>query len=182
MRKEYDFPTDFDALSWQELAVKLSYYLSPALVHAQTAMNDETMHDALGCCHEVSKRVIAERAAPPEDVRAAVKEPVYQVRSHGSCCWEDVSGDSLELSRCQPEHYEIRKLYHFSQCSEVSPQCSEQLRIQSNLLPPQTLLPHPPRHWGFLQPEREVPGYTLEQMKEYGAQCVAAFIKQNAPQ
>jgi hypothetical protein len=47
----------------------------------------------------------------------------------------------------------------------------------THLLP--ALLPHPPRHWGFLEPERKVPGYTLEQMKEYGAACVAAFNKQN---
>ncbi|MFK3794786.1 hypothetical protein [Pseudomonas sp. NPDC088444] len=39
--------------------------------------------------------------------------------------------------------------------------------------------PHPPRHKGFLQPDREVPGFTLEQMKEYGAACVAGFIEQN---
>lgn len=40
------------------------------------------------------------------------------------------------------------------------------------------VLPHPPRHLGFLEPEREVPGYTIEQMKEYGAACVAALSKQ----
>jgi hypothetical protein len=40
-------------------------------------------------------------------------------------------------------------------------------------------LPHPPRHWGFLEPNHEVPGYTLEQMKEYGAACIAAFAKHN---
>ncbi len=50
---------------------------------------------------------------------------------------------------------------------------------QKTLLPPTIVLPHPPRHWGFLQPNREVPGYTLDQMKEYGAACVAEFIKHN---
>jgi hypothetical protein len=53
---------------------------------------------------------------------------------------------------------------------------------QQRLLPLALVLPHPPRHWGFLQPEHEIPGYTIEQMKEYGAACVAAFIKQNAKQ
>lgn len=38
-------------------------------------------------------------------------EPVYQVRSHGSDCWEDIEGESLEMCRCQPEEYEIRTLY-----------------------------------------------------------------------
>ncbi|WP_460044191.1 DUF4194 domain-containing protein [Pseudomonas sp. S2_H01] len=61
----------------------------------------------------------------------------------------------------------------------VSPQCSEHLRTQGKLLPHHTLLPHPPRHWGFLQPEREVPGYTLDQMKEYGAKCAAEALRQN---
>lgn len=41
------------------------------------------------------------------------------------------------------------------------------------------VLPHPPRHQGFLQPEREVPGYTLDQMKEYGALCAADALRQN---
>lgn len=51
--------------------------------------------------------------------------------------------------------------------------------VQRKLLPLAFVQPHPPRHEGFLQPAREIPGYTIEQMKEYGAQCVAAFIKQN---
>lgn len=50
---------------------------------------------------------------------------------------------------------------------------------QQKLLPHHALLPHPPRHWGFLQPEREVPGYTIEQMKEYGALCAAEALRQN---
>ena len=39
------------------------------------------------------------------------QDPVYQVRSHGSCCWEDISGESLYVCAAQPEEYEIRKLY-----------------------------------------------------------------------
>jgi hypothetical protein len=53
------------------------------------------------------------------------------------------------------------------------------LPAQSRLLPNHTALPHPPRHEGFLQPGREVPGYTLEQMKEYGAVCAAEALRQN---
>lgn len=53
---------------------------------------------------------------------------------------------------------------------------------QKCLLPVQVAPPHPPRHTGFMQPGRETPGYTIEQMKEYGAACVAAFIKQTAQQ
>lgn len=47
----------------------------------------------------------------------------------------------------------------------------------TNQLP--AVLLHPPRHWGFLEPKREVPGHTIEQMKEYGAACVEACTKQN---
>lgn len=53
---------------------------------------------------------------------------------------------------------------------------------QQRLLPASFIQPHPPRHYGFLQPEREVPGYTIEQMKEYGAQCAAAFVRQTTNQ
>lgn len=38
-------------------------------------------------------------------------ELIYQVRTHGSDCWEDISGESLELCQYQPEEYEIRKLF-----------------------------------------------------------------------
>jgi len=51
--------------------------------------------------------------------------------------------------------------------------------MQQRLLPPVIVLPHPPRQWGFLQPEREVPGHTIEQMKEYGAACAAEALRQN---
>lgn len=38
-------------------------------------------------------------------------EPVYMVRSHGSDCWEEMSGESLELCQADPGEYEVRKLY-----------------------------------------------------------------------
>ena len=38
-------------------------------------------------------------------------EPVYMVRSHGSDCWEEMSGESLEMCQAQPAEYEVRKLY-----------------------------------------------------------------------
>ena len=37
--------------------------------------------------------------------------PVYLVRSHGSNCWEEISGESLEMCQAQPGEYEVRKLY-----------------------------------------------------------------------
>lgn len=38
-------------------------------------------------------------------------EPVYMVRTHGSCCWEEVGSGSLEGFRSMPEEYELRALY-----------------------------------------------------------------------
>lgn len=38
-------------------------------------------------------------------------EPMYIVRSHGSCCWEEMSGESLEMCQAQPDDYEVRELY-----------------------------------------------------------------------
>lgn len=36
---------------------------------------------------------------------------VHMVRSHGSNCWEEMSGESLEMCQVQPGEYEVRKLY-----------------------------------------------------------------------
>ena len=38
-------------------------------------------------------------------------DPVYMVRSHGSCCWEEMKGECLEVCQAQPAEYEVRKLY-----------------------------------------------------------------------
>lgn len=38
-------------------------------------------------------------------------EPVAMVRTHGSECWEEITGESLEMCRAQPEEYEVRMLY-----------------------------------------------------------------------
>lgn len=49
---------------------------------------------------------------------------------------------------------------------------------QLELMPVAITFPHPPRHEGFLEPERDVPGYTLEQMLEFGRVCAAEALKQ----
>ncbi len=50
--------------------------------------------------------------------------------------------------------------------------------VKLKLIPLAVTLPHPPRHMGFLEPERQVLGYTLEQMLEYGRACAAEALKQ----
>jgi hypothetical protein len=138
-------------------------------------------------------------AAPPEDARAVVDEPV-QIIAVAVTREDDEEGLRLEwlleggISELEfagtvlfamPEANDLcdedgsAELHRRPQRSEVSPQCSEQVLTQGKLLQPHTTLPHPPRHWGFLQPEREVPGYTLEQMKEYGSLCAAEALRQN---
>lgn len=61
-------------------------------------------------CHECATLLVAPEP-PVEPSRAVSDESVFQVRSHGSCCWEDISGESLELCRSNPEEYEVRTLY-----------------------------------------------------------------------
>ncbi|SDI56996.1 hypothetical protein [Pseudomonas abietaniphila] len=125
----------------------------------------DTLKQAADTLDAIDRRRIerAERLGLPEDVRAVADEPVHQVRSHGSCCWEDVSGESLESYRCQPEHYEIRKLYRQPQCSEVSPQCSEQLRTQARPV----ALPERLREvWLFLDGQSELEGCVFGEKPE----------------
>ncbi|WP_085600328.1 MULTISPECIES: hypothetical protein [unclassified Pseudomonas] len=38
-------------------------------------------------------------------------EMVHMVRTHGSCCWEEVGSGSLEDFQSMPEEYELRALY-----------------------------------------------------------------------
>ncbi|MNJ32298.1 hypothetical protein D3C77_269600 [compost metagenome] len=38
-------------------------------------------------------------------------EPVFMVRSHGSCCWEESNGEGLDIALSMPDEYEVRKLY-----------------------------------------------------------------------
>ncbi|WP_268797557.1 hypothetical protein [Pseudomonas huanghezhanensis] len=69
----------------------------------------------------------------------------------------------------------------FSEVDGYTPlyrRAKRKLSMPGQLFPVTPVLPHPPRHTGFFLPDREVPGYTLEQMKEYGAMCVAAFARQ----
>ena len=39
-------------------------------------------------------------------------EPVHMMRSHGSCCWEESSGEGLDIALSMPEEYEVRTLYN----------------------------------------------------------------------
>ncbi len=55
-------------------------------------------------------------AERPTPVAAALPaehkgEPVHMVRTHGSHCWEEASGESLEIYKSMPEEYEVRTLY-----------------------------------------------------------------------
>jgi len=64
MTNKTEMVSEYSALTYKDLAERLAHYLSSALVSAQYSMNDETMHDALGLCDQVTRR----KSAPPEDV------------------------------------------------------------------------------------------------------------------
>jgi hypothetical protein len=88
-----------------------------------------------------------------------------------------------DLLACPQHHVRADYIAAYKLLHEILAAPPEDVRAvlptQSRLLPNHTALPHPPRHWGFFQPGRKVPGYTLEQMKEYGAQCAAEALRQN---
>ncbi|QBF27195.1 hypothetical protein EXN22_16395 [Pseudomonas tructae] len=46
-------------------------------------------------------------------------EPVHMVRTHGSCSWEEASGESLVVFAADPGEYEVRKLYAHADPGEV---------------------------------------------------------------
>jgi len=101
--------------------------------------------------------------APAEDVRAMVDEPV---RNQCDGCQAGIPIINGAHRMGKPGGY-----------PDLMGCTAKVYRAQAAMFP--AVLPHPPRHTGFLQPDREVPGYTVEQIKEYGAACVAAFAKQN---
>lgn len=47
----------------------------------------------------------------PNSAEQPQGEPVAMVRTHGSECWEEITGESLEMCKAQPEEYEVRMLY-----------------------------------------------------------------------
>ncbi|WP_025126431.1 hypothetical protein [Pseudomonas sp. PH1b] len=58
--------------------------------------------------HGFVKELRALLAKPAEQHQG---EPVYMVRTHGSCCWVEVGSGSLEDFQSMPEEYELRALY-----------------------------------------------------------------------
>lgn len=61
---------------------------------------------------EVELRALLDKEVDMDsDASKQQGEPVYMVRSHGSDCWEEMSGESLEMCHAQPVEYEVRKLY-----------------------------------------------------------------------
>jgi hypothetical protein len=74
--------------------------------------------------HKVAADEIRALLKSQEEMAACAKsqvdaQPVYMVRTHGSSCWEEVSGESLELCQADPAEYEVRKLYTYAEASEV---------------------------------------------------------------
>lgn len=74
--------------------------------------------------HQIAAGEIRALLKSQEEMAACAKsqvdaQPVYMVRTHGSSCWEEVSGESLELCQADPAEYEVRKLYTHADAGEV---------------------------------------------------------------
>lgn len=122
-------------------------------------------------------RLRALLAAPAEDVRAVVEEPVGRVSYIGNGFVRvRITGDNPKLEELLYSRPQRRVV---SQCSEVTQQCSGHLRTQAKLFPNSTVCPPPPRHTGFLLPDREEPDYALEKMQAYVLDCIKAFVQQS---
>lgn len=90
-------------------------------------MTDKTNSGTVSVSRELLERVSTQelgmtakkdRAAAAHELRAMLAqpadqqdEPVYFFRSHGAHSWEQISGESLDLCRCQSDEYEIAELY-----------------------------------------------------------------------
>ena len=79
--------------------------------HAPVTMANRA--DADGNCPHCEAELDLESWPFPDSAvpEAPRQDVIHQVRTHGSDCWEDITGESLEMCRCQPEEYEIRTLY-----------------------------------------------------------------------
>lgn len=62
-----------------------------------------------GACGSCADGCRLDRESPP--VERHQGELVHMVRTHGSCCWEEVGSGSLEDFKSMPEEYELRTLY-----------------------------------------------------------------------
>lgn len=63
------------------------------------------------CTHCLGDSMFGCAECEPDDLGQHQGEPVAMVRTHGSVCWEEITGESLELCQAQPEEYEVRILY-----------------------------------------------------------------------
>ncbi|ULT72982.1 hypothetical protein [Pseudomonas sp. BC42] len=83
-------------------------------LQAKLAERDVLLRDVLDGKHTTpgwNQRMKAAISASAELGAKPQAEPVYMVRTHGSCCWEEVGSGSLEDFQSMPEEYELRALY-----------------------------------------------------------------------
>lgn len=72
--------------------------------------------------HELAQAI---EAAPAEDVRAVVEEPVYQSRFHWNDIWLDVDKATFEARSTDPNTYVTRALFSHPQRPFVLPERRE---------------------------------------------------------
>ena len=72
---------------------------------------EKALRDALTIRFDADSHVTNLRALLDKPAAQPQGDPVYMARDHGSCCWEEMKGESLEVCQAQPAEYEVRKLY-----------------------------------------------------------------------
>jgi len=83
------------------------------------SFNVENIYAAMLAAAPVPPQADAQPVALPVMKLEADAQPVFMVRSHGSECWEEMTGESLEMCQSSPEDYEVRKLYAHADAGEL---------------------------------------------------------------
>lgn len=107
------------ALSATHLAIHQLYTKDAAVAELHAHFNEPTVEMQAPVAFSDLQSTIAQPQAQIGDLEHGRGDAIHQVRTHGSGCWEDISGESLEMCRCQPEEYEIRTLYSAAPVSLV---------------------------------------------------------------
>ncbi|MBX8557055.1 hypothetical protein K5D56_21560 [Pseudomonas cichorii] len=93
-------------LQWHAMTVEQQF----AEFYSELSSGGELAKRSL--CHiRLQQTTIGLLQAKIAELESGRGHAIHQVRTHGSDCWEDISGESLEMCRSQPEEYEIRTLY-----------------------------------------------------------------------
>lgn len=75
------------------------------------------------------REFIRDLIAAPVPPAGGAPEVIHQVRTHGSCCWEDVAGESLVACQADKEEYEVRALVEHIYVTRLHAEVEQQKAI-----------------------------------------------------